>query len=187
MRQWRLISMDFKDVHYWYCCALSLPTANMNMNCKWLWFTLLSMILLVGALILRYNSVYNAEYLAHKYGVALGSGVSFKIQDIKLGFTIDMKEPMEIRTAGSRSLVSPVGSSSFVDKNIVYYQEARLVSINSNGCAIRFTVNWQPVSNHEVGKKDGVGKRFTNTVFFYYGQITQTNISGVRVIGQYEK
>jgi hypothetical protein len=136
------------------------------------------MLFLGGVLFLGCNHASNG-YLAKKYGVTLGPGVAPKVLGNKLGFKIDMGEPMKVHTSGSRSLTSPVGSSSSSDKNIVFYEEEKLISINSNGFAIRFVVNWKSAYKHE-------GSQVTNTVLFYFGQVTQTNFSGLRVMGQYE-
>lgn len=158
----------------------------MNKSITWLWCFLGFGLIFLGGVLLSGCNYPSNEDLAKQYGVTLGPGVSQKIRGIKLGFRIDMEKPMEMHTSGSRSLASPVGSSTAVDKNIVYYQEERLISVNSNGCSIRFIVNWQPVSKHEGGQVTDEGSRSTNTIFFYFGQITQTNISGLRIIGQYE-
>ena len=74
------------------------------------------------------------------------------------------------KMTGNRSLKSPVGSSSVSDG---HYQEERLVAISADGFVMRFT------------KDDGQGVR-TNVVLFRYGETTETNALGCKIVGRFK-
>jgi hypothetical protein len=70
-------------------------------------------------------------------------------------------------------LKSPVGSGSSVVGTNVSFEEERLIAIKTDGFEILFTK-----------RENGVVQ--TNIVLFYYGQITQTNTLGWKIVGNFK-
>ncbi len=71
--------------------------------------------------------------------------------------------------SGTRSLQSPMGSSSSGQN----YQEERLVAIKPEGFVLLFTDREGEIVH-------------TNLVVFPYGQTTETNALGWKIVGQYK-
>jgi hypothetical protein len=81
---------------------------------------------------------------------------------------------------GSHSLKSPVGSSSFIIETNETWNEERLIAINAEGFEMLFTKRWRGA---------GLGQKIhneTNVILFRYGQITETNTLGRRIVGKFK-
>ncbi|HEY5234043.1 MAG TPA: hypothetical protein VIK35_10975 [Verrucomicrobiae bacterium] len=82
---------------------------------------------------------------------------------------------------GSRSLNFPGGSSgSSVIGTNEKWDEDRLIAINAEGFEMLFTKRWRWA---------GLGQKIhneTNVILFRYGQITETNTLGRRIVGKFK-
>jgi len=76
-------------------------------------------------------------------------------------------------SVGSRSLESPVGSGSGSDATHSKFDEERLIAIKTAGFEMLFTKGSNGVVN-------------TNIIFFPYGETTETNVLGWRIVGNYK-
>jgi len=74
------------------------------------------------------------------------------------------------KTSGHRSLGSPVGSGG---DSVGHYHENRLLAIRAEGFLMLFT------------SRDG-GVVQTNVVLFRYGEVTETNTLGWKIVGQFK-
>jgi hypothetical protein len=82
--------------------------------------------------------------------------------------------------AASYSLASPVSSGSSVIGTKETWDADRLVAINAEGFEILFTKRWRWA---------GPGQKIhneTNVILLGYGQITETNTLGRRIVGKFK-
>jgi hypothetical protein len=75
--------------------------------------------------------------------------------------------------AGSWSLKSPIGTSSTIEGTHTSSQEERLMAIVSDGFQMRFTC-----------RDNGITQSIT--VLFRFGEVTQTNSMGWRIVGTFK-
>ena len=83
-------------------------------------------------------------------------------------------------TIESRSLQSPVGSGSTSTDTGETWNEERLIAINADGFKMLFIKQW---------RVSGLGQeihRETNVMLFRYGQVTDTNAVGLKIIGKFK-
>jgi len=75
-----------------------------------------------------------------------------------------------MKMSGNRSFMSPVGLGS---DSSGHYDEERLLAIRADGFLMLFT------------KRDG-GVGQTNAVLFRYGEATETNTLGWKIVGRFK-
>jgi hypothetical protein len=93
---------------------------------------------------------------------------------------VSCSDSLDGNWSGSRSLNSPMGSVSSVVGTNETWNEDRLIAINAEGFKMLFTKRW---------RYTGLGQSLyqeTNVILFRYGQITETNTLGRRIVGHFK-
>jgi hypothetical protein len=121
----------------------------------------------------------------HPQTVEVSPGLSPSVSDAVLHLSIYEPvdaSPTNYRSAhfGGRSLQHPVGSGGELADMGGTWDENRLIAINADGFKILFTKQWRlPGVGQEIHQE-------TNVILFRYGQVTDTNVIGWRIIGKFE-
>ena len=82
--------------------------------------------------------------------------------------------------SGHASLTGPGGSSGSLGGTIDEWDGYRLIAINSEGFEVLFTKRWRLA---------GLGQKLneeTNVILFRYGQVTETNALGWKIVGKFK-
>ena len=82
--------------------------------------------------------------------------------------------------SGDLSLAGPDFGGSSDDEKIEKWDEMRLIAINAEGFEVRFTKRW---------RLSGLGQKMnqeTNVILFRYGQVTETNALGWKIVGKFK-
>ena len=82
--------------------------------------------------------------------------------------------------SGDVSLTGPSGGSSGFGGTIDEWDEQRLIAINTEGFKVLFTKRWRLA---------GLGQKInqeTNVILFRFGQVTETNALGWRIVGKFK-
>lgn len=150
-------------------CGGRSGTRSATMRVFWHMLVFVLLVTLVGC------SDYEGVTLVHQQTVEISPGLPASstnaVLHLRLVPTLDASSTNKREMiAGSRSLNSPVGSGG---DSSGHYHEQRLVAIRVDGFLILFT------------KRDG-GATQTNSLVFPYGQTTQTNALGWRIVGYFK-
>jgi hypothetical protein len=151
-------------------------------------FMLMVLILSIGiALLINVHNETDVFLLAKRSGVVLEPGIPNEVGRFILTLRIDVDAPTKGKVFSARGLGFPIGSGTEVEGSNVFFHEERLMSVRSNGFLIRLTESGYPLPTQQSGcTANGENTdRHSYIIFFPFGQKTETNVFGWRVIGEF--
>jgi len=137
-------------------------------------FALALALLVISAGRLQYESVT----LSFQKDVEVAPNLPASLSNAVLH--VSCSGPLDGSWSGSRSLNSPVGSGSSVVGTNETWNEERLIAINAEGFKMLFTKRWR-----FTGPGQSISQE-TNVILFRYGQVTETNTLGWRIVGNFK-
>jgi hypothetical protein len=145
--------------------------------------------LLYGEYYGEYFGSFDSSMIIPTETVTVSSNVSAQFQEASLHLAISEYAPFPgTKTFGTRSLGSPCGQGEMESGTNYSFQEERLTAITQDGFEVRFTRRQCPFGQTNNMHFHQIEKTIvqTNTVLFRFGETTETNTIGLRIVGKFK-